>query len=63
MTVKGFATPIRTYSVSGIYDDLEAEGQIIRREQDGIKLVVDLTKHGKEGAIRAIEKILSELKR
>ena len=63
MTVKGFATPIRTYSVSGIYDDLEAEGQIIRREQDGIKLVVDLTKNGKEGAIRAIEKVLSELKR
>jgi len=63
ITVKGFAKPVRTYRVAGIYDDLEQQGQIIRREQDGIKLVVDLTKIGKESAIRAIEKMLSELKR
>jgi class 3 adenylate cyclase len=63
ITVKGFAKPIHVYRVAGIYDDLEKEGKIIRREQDGIKLVVDVTKNGKEGAIRAIEKMLSELKR
>jgi class 3 adenylate cyclase len=63
ITVKGFAKPIRTYRVAGIYDDLEEEGQIIRQEQDGIKLIVDLTRIGKESAIRAIEKMLSELKR
>jgi class 3 adenylate cyclase len=63
ITAKGFAKPIRIYRVAGIYDDLEEEGQIIRQEKDGIKLIVDLTKNGKEGAIRAIEEILSELKR
>ena len=63
ITVKGFAKPIRTYRVAGIYDDLEEEGQIIRQEQDGIKLIVNLTKNGKAGAIRAIEEMLSELKR
>ncbi len=63
LTVKGFARPIRIYKVAGIYDDLEEEGQIIRREQDGIMLIVDLTKNGKESAIRAIEEMLSELKR
>ncbi len=33
------------------------------RQRDGIKFIVDLTKNGKEGAIRAIEEMLSELKR
>ena len=61
-TVKGFAKPIRVYSVAGLYDDLEAEGKILRQEQEGIKLIVDLTKNGKAGAIRAIEEMLSELK-
>ncbi len=63
ITVKGFAKPVRIYRVAGIYDDLEKEGQIIRQEQDGIKLIVDLTKNVKEDAIRAIEKMLSDLKR
>ncbi len=63
ITAKGFAKALRIYRVAGIYDDLEKKGQIIRQEKDGIKLIVDLTKNGKEGAIRAIEKMLSELKR
>ena len=62
VTAKGFAKPIRIYRVAGIYDDLEEEGQIIRQEKDGIKLIVDLTQNGKKGAIRAIEEMLSELK-
>ncbi len=63
ITVKGFAKPIRIYRVQGIYDDLEEEGQIIRQEKDGIKLVVDLTKNGKDGAIGALEEMLAELRR
>ena len=63
ITVKGFAKPIRTYWVVGIYDDLEQEGQIIRKEQDGIKIMVELGQRDKECAIRAIEDMLSELKR
>ncbi len=63
ITVKGFAKPIRTYRVVGIYDDLEQEGQIIRKEQGGIKIMVELGQRDKVGAIRAIEEILAELKR
>jgi hypothetical protein len=53
----------RTYRVVGIYDDLEQEGQIIRKEQDGIKIMVELGQRDKVGAIRAIDDILAELKR
>ncbi len=50
LTVKGFAKPVRTYSVVGLYDDLAERGKIIRRDQDGLALVIDrdkLTKKGK----------------
>ena len=60
--VKGFGEPIRVYKVAGLYDDLGKEHQVIRREEGGIKLVVDLSKNTKEGAIRAIEKMLSDKK-
>ncbi len=30
LTVKGFAKPVRTYSVVGLYDDLAEQGRIIR---------------------------------
>jgi len=36
---------------------------IIQREQDGIKLIVDLAKNGEEGTIRVTEQMLSELRR
>ena len=32
LTVKGFAKPVRTYSVVGLYDDLAEHGRIIRKE-------------------------------
>ena len=46
--VKGFAHPVRTFSVKGIYDDLIAEGKIIRAEQDGLHLMLDLEKQDRE---------------
>jgi len=64
LTVKGFAKPVRTYSVVGLYDDLVEQGRIIRRDQEGLELKIDrdkLTKKGKAEAIKAIKDVLSQL--
>jgi len=63
ITVKGIARQIRTYKVVGIHDDLEAAGQLIRTEQDGIKVTVDLNQRDSEAAIQVIEGVLRDLKR
>jgi class 3 adenylate cyclase len=62
LTVKGFAKPVRTYSVVGLYDDLAEQGKIIRKEQDGVRVLVDLTKGDRIHAIQVIKGILSQLK-
>ncbi len=65
LTVKGFAKPVRTYSVVGLYDDLAEQGKIIRKEQDGLALAIDrdkLTEKGKAAAIKALEEAAAELK-
>jgi len=64
LTVKGFAKPVRSYAVVGLYDDLAHKGRIIRRDQEGMALVIDrskLTKKGKAEAIKAIKDALSQL--
>jgi len=61
LTVKGFAKPVRTYSVVGLYDDLAAQGRIIHKEQDGVRLLVDLKKGDKAAAIQTIKDVLSQL--
>ena len=64
LTVKGFAKPVRTYRVVGLYDDLAEHGRIIRRDQEGLALKIDrdkLTKKGKAEAIKAIKDVLSQL--
>ena len=64
LTVKGFAKPVRTYSVVGLYDDLAEQGRIISKEQEGLALKIDrdkLTKKGKAEAIKAIKDALSQL--
>ncbi len=62
LTVKGFAKPVRTYSVVGLYDDLAAQGRIIQEEEDGVRILIDLKKGDKAAAIQAIENVLSRLK-
>jgi hypothetical protein len=62
LTVKGFAKPVRTYSVVGLYDDLAEQGRIIRKEQDGLHILLDLDKQDKVSAIEAVEDVLSQLK-
>ncbi len=65
LTVKGFAKPVRTYSVVGLYDDLAEQGRIILRDQAGLALKIDqdkLTKKGKAEAIKALEEAVAQLK-
>jgi class 3 adenylate cyclase len=61
MTVKGFATPIRTYRVVGLYDDLLEQGRVIQQEQDGVRVMVDMKTGDKSAAIQAVKKLLSQL--
>jgi len=65
ITMKGFARPIRTYSVTGIYDDLAAEGRIIRHQTQSAQAFVDLGSlvgDDREEAINVFEEILTKLK-
>ncbi len=61
LTVKGLAKPVRTYSVVGLYDDLAEQGRIIRKEEEGIRILVDLDKRDKADAIQTIKDVLSQL--
>jgi class 3 adenylate cyclase len=61
LTVKGFAKPVRTYSVVGLYDDLVEQGRIISRDQEGLALKIDRDKLTKAEAIKAIKGVLSQL--
>ena len=64
LTVKGFAKPVRSYAVVDLYEDLEQQGRIIRRNRKGLALEIDrekLTKKGKAKAIKAIKDVLSQL--
>ena len=60
--VKGFAEPLRCYKVLGLYDDLVNEGSVIREEQDGFRLLVDLKKRDRAEAIEALEAAVARLK-
>jgi class 3 adenylate cyclase/CHASE3 domain sensor protein/putative methionine-R-sulfoxide reductase with GAF domain len=63
--VKGFAQPIRNYRILGVYDDLIDQRSIIRHQQDGMKLEVDLERLSPESrpqAIEIVEGLLSRLK-
>ncbi|MEH6546585.1 MAG: adenylate/guanylate cyclase domain-containing protein [Sneathiella sp.] len=44
ITAKGFAKPIKTYNVIGIYDDLVSEGRVIHRNEAGLSLTIDREK-------------------
>ena len=60
--VKGFAAPVRVFRVSGIYDDLEQEGRIIREQRDGVKILIDMGDNDRSKAVQVVEDVLDELK-
>jgi class 3 adenylate cyclase/PAS domain-containing protein len=65
ITVKGFPRPVKTYRTVGLYDDTAIQGRIIRKEQEGLTLIIDrekLTREGKAEAIRALQEAVGQLK-
>ena len=60
--VKGFAKPIRNYKVLGLYDDLVGDGRVIREEEDGLRILLDLQKQGKAQAIKTMVAVLTRLR-
>jgi adenylate cyclase len=63
ITIKGFSRPVRCYRVIGQLDELQAEGRIIRKYDDGIRIFLDFVHADRENAIRIIEDILQDIKK
>jgi adenylate cyclase len=66
LELKGIPRPVRTYKVVGIYDELEGEGRVIRRDQTGLKLEIDranLSPEEREAAVRALEEAAAQLRK
>jgi adenylate cyclase len=59
---KGFAKPVRNYNVLDQFDKLIGQRRVIREEQDGLRLFLDLQKLDKASAVKTLEDILSRLK-
>ena len=62
ITVKGFLRPINTYKLLGTYQELVDEGKVVLQERDGLRVLVDLTKHVSAEAIAVLEEVLAQLK-
>ena len=62
MHIRGFADPVRNYKILGLYDDLVDEGKVIREERDGVRILLDLERQDKAGALKALESVLSRLR-
>ncbi|MFO1315067.1 MAG: PAS-domain containing protein [Burkholderiales bacterium] len=64
ITVKGFSEPVRTHRVVGLYDETAGTGRIVRKEQDGLLLIVDrkkLTGEARDEAVRALQDAVRRL--
>ncbi len=58
---KGFAKPVRNYKVFDQFDKLIGQRRVIREEQDGLRVFLDLDKLTKANAVDALKGILSRL--
>jgi class 3 adenylate cyclase len=58
---KGFVNPVRNYRVLDQFDELVGERKVIREEQDGLRIFLDLQKLDKTRAAQALKSILSRL--
>src|SRR5262249_34268544 len=59
---KGFARPVRNYKIVDQFDELLGERRVIREEQDGLRVFLDLQKLDKKSAAHTLESILSRLR-
>jgi adenylate cyclase len=58
---KGFAKPVRNYKISEQFDSRPDRGRVIREEQDGLRIFLDLEKLDKARAAEALKGILTQL--
>ena len=58
---KGFAEPIRNYSVVDRPDGLQKRDGVIREEQEGVRIFLDLQKLDKASAVRTLKSMLLRL--
>ena len=61
MQAKGFSKPVRNYKVLDHLDQPTGQGRVIREEQDGLRIFLDLQKLDKTRAVQALKGILSRL--
>ncbi|MEX2166417.1 MAG: adenylate/guanylate cyclase domain-containing protein [Methyloceanibacter sp.] len=62
VTAKGVAESVRCYKVLDIYDELVRQGSVVREEEDGLRLFIDLRKQDKAHAIEVLQSVLTRLK-
>jgi class 3 adenylate cyclase len=60
--MKGFAKPVRSYKVVKMEDQLTDERPVIREEQDGLRVFLDLQRLDKASAAHTLQSILSRLR-
>ena len=61
MQAKGFAKPVRNYKVLDKLEKSADQGRVIREEQDGLRLFLDLQKLQKATAVETLKSVLSRL--
>jgi adenylate cyclase len=61
LQAKGFAKPVRNYKILDQLDRLPERRKVIREEQDGFRIFLDLQKLDKARAAQALRSILSQL--
>jgi class 3 adenylate cyclase len=61
ITVKGFAKPIKNFSVKGVYDELTTKGRVIRHDEDGLMITIDSDRVDKTKAVLALKSALAQL--
>jgi class 3 adenylate cyclase len=59
---KGFAKPVHNYKVLDQFDKLPDQRRVIREEQDGLRVFLDLQKLDRVSAVQTLEGILSRLR-
>jgi adenylate cyclase len=59
---KGIAKPVRNYRVLERIDDMVEKGKVIREEQAGLKVLLDLHRLDKKRAVQTLEGIIARLK-
>jgi adenylate cyclase len=59
---KGFSKPVRNYKVVAQFDQLTDQRRVIHKEQEGLRLFLDLQKLDKASAVQTLENVLSRLR-